>query len=301
MTHREYEYMKPSKMPDWMKDFAEKEAFGKKEGNYIDHINEILHPESKMTTVEARVKELRDRVGLDQISKQAENKREDWLDYYFKSNPKMLQRAKRYCQVQGKSLEQFFREIRKTTNPDLAKQILFSYLGKPGQTGWTPPKQKQQQKKKSSLIDQLVIMANELDDSGMYKEARAIDKRIMSLANKSEDDKKSDKKSENNEQEGIADIVDDPKFRKILEFIDKVVEGRGGKVTSVSIQAMIENEKGFDMSNPEVQKYLENKIKAVRESSPDMDESSGLFGTDIQEEDRAANNQMFHMPETDMG
>ena len=230
MTHREYEYMKPSRMPDWMKDFAEKEAFGKKEGNYIDHINEILHPESKTSTVEARIEELREKVGLDML-KQAEDE--------------------------------------KVVVPSGTK--------------------------KSLLIDQLVIMANELDDSGMYKEARVVDKRIMSLAKESED-KKSEEESGN-----IADIVDDPKFRKILEFIDKVVEGRGGKVTLVSIQAMIENEKGFDMSNPEVQKYLENKIKAVRESSPDVEEGSGLFGIDIQEEDRAANNQMFHMPETDMG
>ena len=43
MTHREYEYMKPSKMPDWMKDFTDKQA-GVKEGNYIDHINQILNP-----------------------------------------------------------------------------------------------------------------------------------------------------------------------------------------------------------------------------------------------------------------
>ena len=240
MTHRDYEYMKPSKMPEWMKDFAEKEAFDKKEGNYIDHINEILHPESKLTTVDAMVSDLRERVGLDMLTKEA-------------AGEKILSEMK------------------------TAKNVIIS----------------------------LIAMANELDSRGRHNEAKAIDRKIQALAEKSKkkDDKSTEKseKSEKSEEgeDGLAGIVDDPKFRGILEFIDKIVEGRGGKVTSVSIQAMIENEKGM-IVDPEVQKYLENKIKAVRENSPDVEEHSGLFGVDIQEQDRDANNQMFHMPESNM-
>ena len=223
MTHREYEYMKPSNMPEWMKDFTDTEALKKKEGNYIDHINEILHPQSEPTSVEAMVSDLRDRVGLDLLTKKASDS-----------------------------------ELPQVT-----------------------------------LMRGLLSLANRLDSEGKHAHAKKVDDQIQIIA------KESKKESKKDDSEGLAEIVESPEFQELVDFIDKIVESRGGKVTAVSIQAMIENEKGMDV-NPELQKYLEEKIESVRSSTPAIQEMSGPFGTDIQEPDRQANNEMFDMPETDM-
>lgn len=229
MTHREYEYMKPSKMPEWMKDFAEKEAV-KKEGNYIDHINEILNPQSKINSVEAMVDDLRKRVGLD-----------------------LLKEA---------SIE----------DP------------------------------KVTLIKGLLSIANKLDAQGKYKEAKKVDIQIKILAEESKKESKKESRGKTvKDPEGLENIINDPKFREMLQFIDGIVESRGGKITSVSLQAMIENEKGFDVSNPQVFKYIQDKIKAVRDNSPEVFENMGNpFGSEIQEKDKEANNQVFDIPETNL-
>jgi hypothetical protein len=406
MSHREYEYMKPSRMPDWMKDFADKEALGKKEGNYIDHINQVLHPESSFTSVEAMVSDLRERVGLDMLTKEASR---NWVDDYFKKWPEMKIRAKKYAEAIGKPYDRYIGRHKRTSSR-LGRKILNSQIGYPG-IPWTPPKKlkpgecetiegpgfsntrcrpgKKKQKeaidlapfrallnkgtkldeyllkdyekltwvvfyankdiktanktlnylrkiwdenekrdktgkavvdgvlllmarkayekmnKKTSLINNLVKMSNKLDIEGKHKEAAAIDRKILALAKESKEKESKEKESKEKESKeskegGLEGILDDPQFRDFVQFIDRVVEGRGGNITSMSLEAMMENEMGADMSNSKLKDYIGKKIQEVRDSSPKVDEAGGFFGADIQEADKEANSQMFDMPESNM-
>ena len=64
---REYESSAP--IPDWLKHFADNNL--KKDANLFDDIKELFKSKDNLDDVEARVAELRERVGLDFIEKQA--------------------------------------------------------------------------------------------------------------------------------------------------------------------------------------------------------------------------------------
>lgn len=62
------EYSPPSVLPDWLKRFADNNL---KDANPFDDIKELFRHKNNLDDVEARVAELRERVGLDLIEKQA--------------------------------------------------------------------------------------------------------------------------------------------------------------------------------------------------------------------------------------
>jgi len=67
--NREYEYARPAAVPDWLEEFASREL--KKEGNPFEDIRNLFQQKNEAMAVEERVKELRERIGLDKIEKQA--------------------------------------------------------------------------------------------------------------------------------------------------------------------------------------------------------------------------------------
>lgn len=69
MINRDFEYTRSSVLPNWMKEFANNEL--KKGGNPFEDINNLFRQRNDVLAVEERVKELRKRIGLDNINKNA--------------------------------------------------------------------------------------------------------------------------------------------------------------------------------------------------------------------------------------
>ena len=62
------EYAKPSKLPDWMKEFAEKNIKREAEGkNPFDEIRSLFQINNGMSEVEKKVSELAERIGLNKL------------------------------------------------------------------------------------------------------------------------------------------------------------------------------------------------------------------------------------------
>ena len=68
-SRNDYEYMRPAAQPDWLREFAEREL--DKGGNF-DDIKNLFKAKENRHGVEARVKELRERIGLDVVLGQSE-------------------------------------------------------------------------------------------------------------------------------------------------------------------------------------------------------------------------------------
>ena len=65
---RDYEYAKPSGMPSWMDDFADKELSREATGESPFHeLRSLFNQNKALTAVEERVRELKDRIGLDLV------------------------------------------------------------------------------------------------------------------------------------------------------------------------------------------------------------------------------------------
>jgi hypothetical protein len=63
---RDYEYAKPSAMPSWMDEFADRElAREAAGGSPFDELRSLFQRNRDLTAVEERVRELKDRIGLD--------------------------------------------------------------------------------------------------------------------------------------------------------------------------------------------------------------------------------------------
>ena len=63
------EYQPPTNLPKWLKEFADSAL--KKEGNPFEDIRELFNIKNDVEAAEAKVKEIRDRVGLDQLKKES--------------------------------------------------------------------------------------------------------------------------------------------------------------------------------------------------------------------------------------
>jgi len=110
------EYAKPSALPNWLKSFADNEL--QKEGNPFDDIREMFKLRNDGEAVEARVEELRKRVGLDNIEKTAK----DQIPGGNADN----QPDSRYDKDQlGKGIKV---EMEHTTDKDLSKEIAKDHL-----------------------------------------------------------------------------------------------------------------------------------------------------------------------------
>lgn len=121
MNSNDREYAPSVPLPGWLKGFADKEL---KKGSPFDDIKNIIN--NSLNPIEAKVKELRDRVGLDIIEKQAGLKGE---------------RVAGYMGLTEGEIE-----------------------------------------KKATLIKELIVLANRLEDEGKIKAAMLIDNRIKKLA-----------------------------------------------------------------------------------------------------------------------
>ena len=68
-NRNDYEYMRPAVQSDWLRDFADREL--EKGGNF-DDIKSLFKIKEDKHSVEARVRELRERIGLDVVLGQSE-------------------------------------------------------------------------------------------------------------------------------------------------------------------------------------------------------------------------------------
>jgi hypothetical protein len=238
--NREYEYAHSAALPDWLKDFANNEL--KRGTSPFEAIKDIFK-ENDLDAVENHVKELRDKVGLDKIA--SEEKIHGGLG---DGNP-----DSRYDKDQ---LEKGIKvELEHTNDPKKAKEVVKDHLeetkdfkGGKGAKYYDKLEdmeddvKKELVKKKSELINNLILLANELDSNGKKDAAAILDKCILSLSN------------EMNQM--VPDVFN--KHEGIKKHIDNVCKSRQGHINGPALMQMI-------MSRPEREQLSDTEIGQIRE------------------------------------
>lgn len=281
----DYEFLPPSNLPDWLKNFADKEL--KKGGNPFEEIKNIFKQKDDLESVEAKVQELRDRIGLDKLNKVAEDK----VRGGFGDN----QPDKNFDSEQlNKGMKV---ELEHTNKPNVAKEIAKDHLQESkdfkGEKGGkyydkledledeVKDELTKSEKVKAKMLINLVSISNILEDSGNLLSSRLIRKSIQKIA-------------------------EDPKvFKKyegIKKHIDNVCQSRKGYIDVPALVDIINSrpEKLTDSEMEEVREYIEKRIKEEKEEIKDDrdDDVIGLMEVHmftIDEEDDG-NSEVFSKP-----
>ena len=113
---REYEIARPAVLPKWVRDFADEQL--KKGGSSFEDIKNIFKQEEE--TVEAKVEDIRERVGLDMVVNKIAS--EDNIEGGLADG----QPDEKYDEEQlDKGIVV---EMEHTSNPDIAKEIVKDHL-----------------------------------------------------------------------------------------------------------------------------------------------------------------------------
>jgi hypothetical protein len=295
------EYARSAALPDWMKDFANERL--EKDGTTIEDIRNLFNTKSEFDSVEARVSEMRDRVGLDVLEKVASGEKDEIPGGFAESQP-----DEKYDKEQlGKGIGV---EMEHTEDWKVSKEIAKDHLEeskdfKSGRGGKYYDKLDKNEKeiekevgkmeeKKSSMIIKLISLANELEKDGNIRAAEAIDQRIQLLVKELMPDGTSFRLSKRSKEKGIFE-----KFPKLETFIKNVCRSRGGHVELPAVQTMIRNERpeDIDVHNKELVDFIQKCLKEYKkEVEDDGDEYAGEFESKIKMEDDDGNKTVFSEP-----
>jgi len=179
------EYAPPTALPDWLKEFADKTL--KQAESPFEAIKNVFK-ENELDSVEAKVEEIRQRVGLDKLEKSAKAKVKDEILGGLGDN----QPKERFDKEQFEKGIKI--ELEHTNDPEVAEEIVKDHLqetkdfkdGKGAKYYDKLDKMEEEFKdelaKKSDLINNLVKVANFYDSIGDYEKMEAVDDRIRKLA-----------------------------------------------------------------------------------------------------------------------
>ena len=116
-NNNDREYARPSALPNWLKNFADKQL--EAGPSTMEDIKNLLESKSELDSVEARVKELRDRVGLDIIEKVAGTENESSIINKLVSIANYVEGEGRIvdAQIVDKSIEVIAKKIKVDKSP----------------------------------------------------------------------------------------------------------------------------------------------------------------------------------------
>jgi hypothetical protein len=282
--NREYECAHSAALPDWLKDFANSEL--KRGTSPFETIKEIFK-ENDLDAVENRVKELRDKVGLDKVA--SEEKIHGGLGDKQPDNRYDKEQLEKGIEV----------ELEHTNDPEKAKEVVKDHLEetkdfRDGKGAKYYDKledmenniKKELVNKKSKLINNLILLANELDSNGKKDAADILDKCILSLSN------------EMNQM--IPNVFN--KFEGIKKHIDNICKSRQGHISVPALMHIImsrpEKEQLSNKDVEQIRKYIEKAIKEnkIEIDSKNDDNLIGLNEVDAFEVQEDENMKVFDEP-----
>jgi hypothetical protein len=255
------EHARRGQLSDWLTEFANTEL--QKDSSPFDDIKNLFQ-KNDGDAVEARVQEMRERIGLDKIEKMATD--EESIFGGFGDN----QPDERYDKGQ---LEKGTKvELEHTDDPEKAKEITKDHLeetkdfkdgdGAKYYDELEDMEEKMEKKltSKLHLIQHLISVANSLEDEGKIEAAEVIDRMINKLAKK----------------DSIFD-----KHPNIMRMIDNVCSGRGGHIDAPAVMEMITHEKLKDTKlteseKDEINKYIKQRIKEEKGETKEEDDLSSM-------------------------
>lgn len=245
------EYFPPTNLPDWLKDFANKEL--KRGGNPFDEIKNIFKQKNDLEAVEAKVDELRQRIGLDKIAT-----KDDKINGGFGDG----QPDKNYDPEQlNKGIEV---ELEHTDDPQIAKEIAKDHLQeskdfKNGKGGKYYNKLEdlednvkeeltKAEKIEAGLLLDLISISNRCEKIGKIKVANLIRQKVQKIAEKN-------KSSVFEKHEGVK------------KHIDNICRSRRGHIDAPALLDIIKSrpEKFTDSEIEEIKEYIKKTIKEEKE------------------------------------
>jgi len=281
MPFDDREYFPPSNLPDWLKDFANKEL--KKGGNPFEEIKNIFKQKDDLEAVEAKVNELRQRIGLDKIAEKTHGGLgDDQPDKKF--DPKQLEKGMKV-------------ELEHSNDPEVAKEIAKDHLqeskdfkGEKGAKYYDKLEDMEDimkeeltksEKVKANLLLNLITVSNDFERSGKIKVANIIRNKIQKIADK---------------EESIFE-----KHPNVQKHIDNVCVSRKGHIDAPALLDIIKSrpEKFSGKELDEIKDYIKKKIKEEKKEidrSGD-DDKIGLFEVhmfEVTEDD--GNIEIFNKP-----
>lgn len=299
------EYARDIPLPDWLKEFADGNL--NKSGTTIEDIRNLFNTKSELDSVEARVEELREMVGLDAIEKIASPEK-------IPGGLAEGQTDEKYDEEQlGKGIGV---EMEHTHDWEVAKEITKDHLEeskdfKDGEGGKYYDKLEEGEKKieneiekahKASQIQKLVSLANHLEDMGCVECALYIDSMIRKLSGTQQLSIMTEQITEATQEFYLSKRAKEKnifeKFPKLETFIRNVCRSRGGYVELPAIQTMIRNERSenVDVHNEELVEFIKKCLKENEQELQDDSTHDGEFVSEVRMYDDDGNRTVFYEP-----
>lgn len=255
MSKRDYEYTISDSLPSWLKTFADNEI--KRGGTPVEDIRSILQNNNNLDLVEARVNELKQRVGLDKLAEVS--------DEVFGGLGDKQPDSKFDKDQLNKGVKV---ELEHTNNPDLAKEIVKDHLQeskdfKDGNGAKYYDKLEDMEDEikdeltrdaNSRLLFNLMRLANKFSDSNNIKASLLVLNKINKI------EKISKKK---NKEPKIFE-----KHEGIKKHIDNICRSRRGHITMPALLHIIKSraEEIEEEDLDEIKEYILEKIEEEKEA-----------------------------------
>jgi len=274
------EYMISAQLPDWLKLFADEIL--KQGGNPLEEIKDIFKNKNDFESVEAKVKELQERIGLNKVAEKTEGGYgDDQPDEKF--DKEQLEKGTRV-------------ELEHSKDPEIAKEITKDHLTetkdfKDGKGAKyydkledleDEVKEELTEKVKAQMLLNLVSLSNDCARQGKIKVAVMIRNIIKKIAEKEDDVFKT--------------------YPGIKKHIDNICQSRKGHIDTPALIGIIRTrkEKLTDEEMKEIKKYIEKKIKEEKEEV-DYSRDDDVVGlTDVHlftvKEEDDGNTEVFSKP-----
>lgn len=258
MYDREYAHNGP--LVDWLQEFADKEL--QKEGNLFDDIRELFKSKNDIEAVEAKVEELREKVGLDLIEKTAT------IKHVERAKERGEGTTMKWCvypEHGGKALGCH------DTKEDAERQLRAIEVNKASDGAYIAQcaVDNEIEKKRAKLLIRLVRLAQALEEEGYIQASEFVDQKIADLQNELSFAK--DKKK---------DEVDElpknyKKYKGLDEFIQNACRTSGGFASLPAIQDRIRKEfqDDIDVKDKDLESYIKYSLNKHKKDVDKEDDS----------------------------
>jgi hypothetical protein len=279
--NRDREYERPPVIADWLQSFADDVLKG---GN--KSIQNLIQKKNDLDAVEAMVKTLRERVGLDLI---VESELEENRKTASEKLPGGLADGKEDEEFCPKQIEKGL-EVEKEHTPDkeIRKEIAKDHLVENDKYyDHLEKMEKEMDKdKKANFVIFLTCFADECEKVGNVKLAMKVDRLISKVAK----EMKEDKEDKEDKEEAILD-----KCPKMCQVVDLIVGSRGGHIDTPALLDILGKEFKDLKLNEKDKKSIEDYIKKSKEEKTKKvkdDDISGI-ATIMVITDSEANEDVF--------
>lgn len=305
---RDYEYASPSSVPTWMEDFARKELEREAAGESPFHeLRSLFQRNKELSAVEAKVRELKNRIGFDLVSEDGRERVEKTASLKTDAAKQLAELVNRLRTMaddyDAKGM------VREAEAVDMLLSMALEASRKRNAT--IRHVERAKERGEGTTMKWCVYPKGGGDALGCHSTKKEAEDQLAAIEANKADDAQFCVKMVSASARGVplsvraAGTSPFDQDSRVQRIIDNIVWSRRGHVSPWAIIQKLRSEFARDVErekvnpdDPAVRQYISDKVKETREDVSDAaDDVAGLgAGIQISQEDEDLENRMFDTP-----